>query len=172
MLDHVPLLPVEQTIPSGATYNALARLLKFLDTDTPDQLQINLNAAGGLRLSVAPTLSSSPASESYDGPFALTVSGGSLKVNGGYINRNGEFLYCSGASLELHAGMVCVNTILSSGGSWTTPTISYCSASQWAYPLGMVSYSDTGELVATSYRVPVAIFIATAVCPLAKKATS
>lgn len=47
MFDHVPLLPAEQTIPSGATYNTLARLLKFLDTDTPDALQVKLNPSRG-----------------------------------------------------------------------------------------------------------------------------
>ncbi len=171
MLDHIPLLPPEHTIPSGETYNAVARCLKFLDTDTPDALLINMNPSGGLRLTIAPALLSSAASESYDGPFALKVSGGALKVNRGYINRNGEFTSCSGASLGLRTGMVCVKTSLSSKGSWSTPTISYGSAGQWSYPIGEVSYdASAGGYIATSYRVPVAVFIATAECPVAKKA--
>lgn len=153
MFDHVPLLPAEQTIPSGATYNTLARLLKFLDTDTPDALQVKLNPSGGLRLTITPSPASAATEETYSGPFALTISGGALRVSRGYVSRNGTFSSVSGATLDLRLGTVCVQTTLSSGGSWTSPTIGYGTVSQWSYPIGKVSYNGQGY-TATSYRVP------------------
>lgn len=172
MLEHVPILPEEQTIPSSHTYNTLARLLKFLDTDTPEALRVNLNARGGLRLG----LNAVPGGihvEVYDGPFALKVTKATkvteagLVVNSGWVNRNGEFRSVSGVRLPLRVGTVCVSTHLSSGGSWSSPVVDYSSPGLWSYPIGHVNFS--GDWTATSYRVPVAVFLATAVCPLAKK---
>lgn len=164
MLNHVPLLPEEQTIPSGATFNAISRLLRFIDTDTPHSLQIKCNPQGGLRLSVANA--SSGYAPSYDGPFSMQITESGVSVTGGWVNRNGNFFAVGGAILPLRKGQVCVHTQLSGSGEWSAPSIVYHSPDLWHYPIGHVGYSDDWDV--TCYRVPVAVFLATEACPLAR----
>ena len=83
MFNHIPLLPEEQTIPSSHTYNTLARLLKFLDTDTPDALQVNLNARGGLRLSLSGPGSASAPETLYK--LTIVEEGGVQKLHIGCL---------------------------------------------------------------------------------------
>lgn len=166
MLKDVRLLDTNHVIPSAATYNTLARLLKFIDCDTGNLL-FAVNAQGGLRLSVlgGGGIGGSSA-ETYDGPYALTVDNGQLRVNAGWLNRNGEFRSVGGATLPLRAGTVCVTTTLDeTTGTWSNPAIAYGTPGLYSYPIGHVRQSGA-SYSATSYRVPVAIFLATAECPV------
>ncbi len=162
MLDYVPLLPVEKTIPSGATYNTLARLLKFLDTDTPDALQVKLNPSGGLRLTITPSMASAATEETYSGPFAVKQDGNTVAVSPGFVSFNGEWGTCPGAvlAMPLRATYICVYLAVpvshSNLVSITGPYLHTATPSANNFP---VAYWDGAKIHGS--RTPVASFIFT-----------
>ena len=107
--------------------------------------------------------------EHYDGPFALTYDAEKKKliVKAGYLSRNGEFLLVAEKELEPATGSVCVTTTLDANGAWSTPDIVFGSPGTFFYPVGSCKVEgsgDTQNVSVCSYRVPVAIFIVTAIC--------
>lgn len=103
--------------------------------------------------------------EHYDGPFALSFDAATavVKVKPGYLSRNGQFLSVPAAELAPETGMVCVTSVLDSAGAWTTPAVAFGQPGQMSYPIG--SCKVVGESVTvSSFRVPVAILIVTAIC--------
>lgn len=110
-------------------------------------------------------LGASSQQDLYDGPFAMSYDAEKKKltVAMGYCLRNGDFDNVAKKELTPATGTVCVNSTMNSDGSWTTPEIKFATPSAANYPVG--NCKVTGETVAfCSYRVPVAIFIVTAIC--------
>ena len=108
--------------------------------------------------------------ENYGGPFALSYDAESkvVKVKAGHMSRNGEFIAVGGAEIQPETGIVCVCSILEDA-EWTTPEIKVAQPDKYSYPIGECRVDRSGgtETVSVvSYRVPVAIIIDTAVCPL------
>jgi len=106
--------------------------------------------------------------ESYDGPFALKWDARERKVrvNAGYLTRNGEFLSVPEAVLEPEEGTVCVKSELNDG-EWSDPEIVFDVVSQFRYPIGRVRKTGDGEEMSVSvcsYRVPVAVILASRIC--------
>ena len=160
------------TLVSGETFNRIARLLKYLSSSS---LSVSVSANGGLRLEISQEGTAdgggsggTGTQDDYDGPFALRLDGSSIRVNSGFISRNGDFRSVSGTTLECRSGTVCVSTQLGANGSWSSPQIHFATPSQWDYPIGQCAQKN-GHWHVTSYRVPLAVFIATAVCPLARE---
>ena len=156
------------TLVSGETFNRVARLIKYLSSSS---LSVGVGPNGGLRLEIVQEGGSSStggAEEDYDGPFALRLDGSRVRVNSGYISRNGEFRSVSGTTLSRGSGTVCVSTQLGANGNWSSPQIHFATPSQWDFPIGKCAMKN-GQWHVTSFRVPVAFFIATAVCPLARE---
>lgn len=108
--------------------------------------------------------------ELYDGPFALTYDPERkvLKVKAGYLSRNGEFVTVPAAELTPATGLVCVESELGNG-TWGEPVVSIAIPSAACYPIGQCKVSGESVTV-TSFRVPVAILVVTALCPLSAKA--
>lgn len=113
--------------------------------------------------------------ELYEGPFALSYDSETklLKVKAGYLSRNGEFLSTGEAEITPESGLVCVQSILEESGDWSEPEILIAEPDKYTYPVGMCHVSGSGEAMTvslTSFRVPVAVLIDTAVCPLSTEA--
>lgn len=111
--------------------------------------------------------------ENYDGPFSAKYDdeSGSVVIASGYASQNGDFVSVGGKTLSAQNGIICVSSTLS-GGSWSTPTIQYASPSKNNFPIAKCSISGSGEnrtVMVSSCRVGVAVFIATAECPVAAK---
>ena len=156
--DHITLMR-ENERPGPGPFNAVARLLKFADTDS-NLISIGTNRKGGLRLSVSPSVSSG-GEGGYAGPFAVSFTqGGKIKVNPGYISVNGELGDCHGATLSIPPGekFICVHLAMAANASSNTsaegPEIRFATPSSTDYPIAMY---ENGNLV--SLRVPVASFI-------------
>ena len=109
--------------------------------------------------------------EEYDGPFAVSYNAetGLLNINAGFMSRNGEFLEVAGAEIAPETGFVCVRSVLEDAGEWTEPEILVGLPDKYTYPVGSCSVEgedDTRSISVCSFRVPVAVIIDTAVCPL------
>lgn len=104
--------------------------------------------------------------EVYDGPFALSfdTESGLIRIKEGYISRNGEFLKTLPGEIAPSEGLVCVSTQLSEAG-WSEPVFLVCEPDKYSCPVGLCKVTDDTVSV-QSFRVPVAVFIDTAVCPL------
>ena len=105
------------------------------------------------------------AQDVYDGPFAISydTEKKQLKVNAGYLNRNGEWKDVARKELAASTGTVCVCTTLGSDGKWTDAEIKISTPGQYVFPIG--SCKVEGESVTfCSFRVPVAIFLVSDVC--------
>ncbi|MGN0866191.1 MAG: hypothetical protein ACI4SG_00735 [Oligosphaeraceae bacterium] len=158
LLATVPLLAPNE-LPGPGPYNAVARLLKYADTDT-DLVSLGLNRNGGLRISVSPSATSGGGEAEYSGPFAAYRSGTSIKVNPGYFSLNGDLGDCPGAILAIPSGekFICVHLALVSdargNGSMEGPEIRFSTPSATDYPVALCS---SGQIV--NFRVPVASFI-------------
>ena len=108
--------------------------------------------------------------ENYDGPFALSYDAENevLKIKSGYMSRNGEFITVAEAEIEPETGLVCVCSTLEEG-EWSEPEIKFAEPDKYSYPVGKCKVEGSGEnrsVSVCSFRVPVAIIIDTAVCPL------
>lgn len=110
--------------------------------------------------------------ENYDGPFALSYDSEKqmLKIRDGYLSRNGELLAVTGIELSPENGLVCVYSELDSEtGEWSVPEIKFGTPDKYTYPIGKCKVEgsgDTQSVSVCSFRVPVAILIDTATCPL------
>ena len=109
--------------------------------------------------------------ENYNGPFALKwdAEHKMVKVKAGYLSRNGEFIGVPDAELEPETGLVCVCSTLEDSGEWTEPEIRIAEPDKYSYPVGSCKTEGSGEGMSVSvcsFRIPVAILIDTAVCPL------
>lgn len=109
--------------------------------------------------------------EEYDGPFAVSYNAdtGLLNINAGFMSRNGEFLEVTGAEIAPETGFVCVRSVLEDAGEWTEPEILVAIPDKYTYPVGSCAVEGEGDarsVSVCSFRVPVAIIIDTAVCPL------
>ena len=109
--------------------------------------------------------------EEYDGPFAVSYDAetGLLNINAGFMSRNGEFLEVAGAEIAPETGFVCVRSVLEDAGEWTEPEILVGLPDKYTYPVGSCAVEgedDARSISVCSFRVPVAIIIDTAVCPL------
>lgn len=112
--------------------------------------------------------------ENYDGPFAVTYdsSSGWLLVSPGYLSRNGEFVEVAGTELEPQDGLVCVESILGNG-EWSVPEIKFGTPSRECYPIAKCRVTGEGDSRSVSvcqFRVPVAIIIVAAECPISAEA--
>ncbi len=112
--------------------------------------------------------------ENYDGPFAMKydAESGMIKVKPGYLSRNGQFVSVGEASLEPQDGLICVESKLGNG-EWSEPEIKFGTPSKECYPVGKCKVSGSGDTRSVSlcqFRVPVAILIVTAECPLSAEA--
>ena len=67
------------------------------------------------------------AQDVYDGPFAISydTEKKQLKVNAGYLNRNGEWKDVARKELAASTGTVCVCTTLGSDGKWTDAEVAH-----------------------------------------------
>lgn len=107
-------------------------------------------------------------SDNYDGPFAISFnsSTGQIHVNAGFMSRNGEFLPVESADLAPQNGYICACSSLN-GTSWTAASIRFDTPGVFCFPIGKCVSSENGRSVTLcQFRVPVAMIIATAVCPL------
>ena len=112
--------------------------------------------------------------ENYSGPFAVTYdsASGLLLVSPGYLSRNGEFVEVAGTELEPQDGLVCVESILGNG-EWSAPEIKFGIPSSQCFPLAGCAVTADGDSRSVSvcqFRVPVAIIIVAAECPLSAEA--
>lgn len=73
-----------RTVVSGATYNPLARAVRYM---TIEGGSIGVNPLGGIHIQVLPQTASSPGGGggAYNGPFAVTVANGMATVASGTI---------------------------------------------------------------------------------------
>lgn len=109
--------------------------------------------------------------ENYDGPFALSYDSatGMLKVSAGYISCNGTFGMVDAAELAPENGLVCVFSELLETGEWSIPEIRFAEPDRNNYPVGRCTVGGAAEspsVSVCSFRVPVAVIIDAAVCPL------
>lgn len=106
----------------------------------------------------------------YDGPFALSYDTETqkIKIAAGYLSRNGEWVDVVAKELTPSTGIICVNSILGNG-EWTAPDIKFTTPDRNNYPIGKCKLE--GESVTLcSFRVPVAIILVSAECPLSAEA--
>lgn len=151
----------ENELPGPGPFNALARLLKFADTDS-SFLTIGTNRNGGLRLSVSPSAVSPGGDGGYHGPFAVSYTqDGRVKVSPGFVMVNGTFGKTEEAIVDIPASSsyLCVHFALElESGSFKISEESF--RIQWGdpsatdYPIAMY---DPGSLV--SLRVPLVSFV-------------
>ena len=109
------------------------------------------------------------AADVYDGPFALSYSAETKKVDvkAGFLNRNGEWKTVAAASVDPETGYVCVVTQLNDEGEWTDPELAITEPGLESYPVGYCTVTGSGEeqsVTVSSFRVPVAVFLISAVC--------
>lgn len=163
LLATVPLLAPNE-LPGPGPYNAVARILKYADTDS-NLVSLGLNRNGGLRISVSPSATSGGGEAEYSGPFAAYRSGTAIKVNPGYVSFNGAHGYCPGATLSIPSvdKFICVHLALAFDASDAHdhvlaegPEIQFATPSATDYPVALYS---SGQIV--NFRVPVASFIFT-----------
>lgn len=110
-------------------------------------------------------------SDIYDGPFAITYDAEAKQLNvaAGYINTNGTFAEVAAATLAPATGTLCVYSEIAEDGKWSTPEIKFATPDKYKYPIGKVKVN--GESVVVScFRVPVAIIIDAAECPVSAQA--
>ena len=108
--------------------------------------------------------------EVYDGPFAISYDSETkkLKVAAGYLSRNGEWVNVEAKDLTPASGFICVNTTLGNG-EWSKPVLKFAVPGQFNYPVGKCKV--LGESVEICcFRVPVAIILVSAVCPISTTA--
>lgn len=101
----------------------------------------------------------------YDGPFALSYDTETekIKVNAGYLNRNGEWKEVPEAAFSPSTGTVCVCTTLDSEGNWSEPEVRIADQGPYAFPVGSCNVSGESVTVC-SFRVPVAVFTVADLC--------
>lgn len=109
------------------------------------------------------------AADVYDGPFALSYNAETKKVDvkAGFLNRNGEWKTVAAASVDPETGYVCVVTQLNDEGEWTDPELAITEPGLESYPVGYCTVTGSGEeqsVTVSSFRVPVAVFLISAVC--------
>lgn len=155
------------SVPGRAAFSGTGTL-------TPsDDGPVSIVAADNSRLTAVAIIGGSGAIEIYDGPFALSYDAEKkkVKVKSGYMSRNGEFIVVDNAEINpSNGGYVCVNSTLNSG-EWTTPAIRIATPGVYDYPIGKVTVAGSGQnrhVSVNSFRVSVAIIIATALCPLSR----
>lgn len=160
LLATVPLLAPNE-LPGPGPYNAVARLLKYADTDS-NLVSLGLNRNGGLRISVSSSATSGGGEAEYSGPFAAYRSGTAIKVNPGYVSVNGTHGYCRGATLSIPSEdkFICVHLAPTCDPTSNVPVegpeIRFATPSATDYPVALYS---SGQIV--NFRVPVASFIFT-----------
>lgn len=170
LLGRVNLLKENEVAGAGA-FNPLARLIKYFTSSSGD-IELNTNHNGGIDIALNSNLRNKldSAEPEYDGPFAVKLSEDKKKlhINGGWINRNGDFLSMSGETVDTPPSgkYVCVytNIVVSSanGARWANPEFRFSSSpSITMYPIAFF----TGDKV-VNFRVPVAVFVMTATCPV------
>jgi len=109
--------------------------------------------------------------ENYDGPFALSYvpETKTVRVLPGYMSCNGTFIEVDGAEIAPADGLVCVHSELDGNGAWTLPEILIGIPDKYTYPIGRCRVDGDGDAMSVtvcSFRVPVAVIIDTAVCPI------
>lgn len=159
LFDNITLMG-ENELPGPGPFNAVARLLKFADTDS-NLISIGTNRKGGLRLSVSPSVSSG-GEAGYTGPFAVSyTNNGKIKVAPGFIMVNGLFAETGEETVDIPASksFLCVHCALEFDRATNTINedsfrIQWATPSSTDYPIAMY---ENGNLV--SFRVPVVSFI-------------
>ena len=160
LLATVPLLAPNE-LPGPGPYNAVARILKYADTDS-NLVSLGLNRNGGLRISVSPSAVSPGGDGGYHGPFSVSYTqDGRVKVSPGFVMVNGTFGKTEEAIVDIPASSsyLCVHFALElDSGSFEISEESF--RIQWGdpsatdYPIAMY---DPGSLV--SLRVPLVSFV-------------
>ncbi len=110
-------------------------------------------------------------SEMYDGPFALRYDSTSQKlhVNAGYASLNGEWHEVAAADIDPQSGHVCIYSEIGEDGLWSAPVPVIGQPGQFRYPVGKVAVAGSGDgitVAVTQYRVPVAVILDAAECPI------
>lgn len=114
-------------------------------------------------------------SDYYNGPFSVTYDSetGKVKIAAGYISTNGIFSAVPSAEIDPQTGILCCYSEIGEDGVWTKPVIQYATPNKYNYPIGSVSVEGSGDNASVSvscYRVPVAVIIDAAECPVSAEA--
>lgn len=110
--------------------------------------------------------------ENYSGPFAVTMTGNTLRVNSGFALCNGTFLPVSGKTIAAQTGYLCVETeLLTDSGIWKQPVVNYGTPDKCHFPIAYITAGEDGSLSVHSCRCPVAVFIETDLCPVEEEWT-
>lgn len=124
-----------RTVVSGETYNPLARAVRNM---TIEGGSIGVNPLGGIHIQVLPQAASSPTpsgGSAYDGPFAVTVSGGVATVASGTIWAGITKITYNGGTISVADGN-CVSVSVTYGNGTYNAYID-------ALPYGMIGqYSN------------------------------
>jgi len=153
---------------SASTWNRLVDCLAYaMDHPRGDGHSV-LNKPGGLL--GTPGGATAAGGEPAKWPFAVSFQDGMLRVEGGWLNRNGlEMLYVNPHLIYPQAGYVCVcSEPVDKKGSWSTPDIRILSKPiPCAFPVAEVAKSGADWEI-EQYPVAVAIILAAKRCPVAE----
>lgn len=113
-------------------------------------------------------------SDTYDGPFAIRYDGEAKKVRvkAGYSSLNCGWRDVAEAELDPEDGYLCVHSDLGDLGEWTEPVVRYAEPGQYDYPIGRTTVGGSADAPSVSVvqcRVPVAIIMAAAECPISAR---
>ena len=116
-------------------------------------------------------LGSGSGGDAYDGPFAFKYDreNDKIAVNAGYVLLNGQWNTVDAADIDPQSGYLCVYSELDDSGQWSQPVLEIGEPGQFRYPVGKVEVSGSGEnrsVKCKQFRVPVAIIMDVAECPI------
>lgn len=116
-------------------------------------------------------LGSGSGGDVYDGPFAFRYDREQDKivVNAGYALLNGQWCEVGESEVDPSTGYLCVYSELDESGQWSTPVLEIGDPGQYRYPVGKVEVNGSNEarsVKCKQFRVPVAIIMAVAECPI------
>ena len=116
-------------------------------------------------------LGSGSGGDTYDGPFAFKYDreNDKIVVKAGFVLLNGQWHTVAESEVEPSSGYLCVYSELDDNGQWSEPVLEIGEPGQFRYPVGKVEISGSGEtrsVKCKQFRVPVAIIMDVAECPI------
>lgn len=105
-----------RTLINAATYNHVARALRNMSIQGGE---IGLNATGGIHIQVMPAVLGSGGGGTYDGPFAVAVSGNTATVSAGVVYAGTTPIQYNGGTCPVADGNNVVINIQYANGSYT-----------------------------------------------------
>ena len=146
--------------------NELIRAVHSLEPKAGKGIRINKRRTGTMFEVLAHGGGISGESSEYYGSFKTVIEEELIRVEDGYLLRNGEFLKVTGREkITPQQGWLCVVSEIS-GDDFTEPEIKFAEVSNTAFPVAYIHRQEDGSWQVMQMPVSVAVIMAAKPCNL------